>query len=101
MNENEPSSSSSVWSRYRQAKQEALARTGGDDAEPDLTLEELELAIAELAASSGLPETGMPPRSTVHPVKRHPVSLWFYSALLFLFAALVVGMIWWGREMYG
>lgn len=93
-------SSSTVWSRYRQAKQEALAAPGGE-AEPDMTLEELERAIAELAASSGMPETGMPPRSTVHPAKRLPVSLWFYSTLLFLFAALVIGMIWWGREMYG
>ncbi len=99
MNEND-TSSSSVWSRYRQAKQEALASPDGNEA-PDLTLEELERAIAELAASSGLSETGMPPRSTVHPVKRHAVSIWFYSTLLFLFAALVIGMIWWGREMYG
>ena len=98
MNEND---APSVWSRYREAKRAALSAPDEPEEEQALTLEQLEQAIEQVAASSGIPETGMPPRSVVHPVKHHRLSLWFYSALLVLFSALVVGMIWWGRNMYG
>lgn len=96
MNEHD---TSSVWSRYRKAKQEALAPPV-EAAEP-LTLEELEQSIAQIAASSGIPETGMPPRAVVHPTKRRQLSRWFYRALLMLFAALVAGLVWWGNQHYG
>ncbi|XID94232.1 hypothetical protein ACF3MZ_06835 [Paenibacillaceae bacterium WGS1546] len=89
---------STVWDRYVSAKEAAFGRTDGDD-EP-LTLEELEAEIAKAAAIAGLPETGMPPRSEVHPVKRRPLSKWFYLALVLLFAALVAGLFWWGRQQY-
>ena len=97
MNENDPSS---VWSRFREAKQRAFAPEEPEEPE-NLTLEQLEEAIAQLAASSGIPETGMPPRAVVHPSKRSQLSRWFYRSLLILFAGLVAGMIWWGYKMYG
>jgi hypothetical protein len=95
MKENDETSS--VWEKYVAAKQTVF----GDDKEDDtpLTLEELELAIAEAAASSGIPEIGMPPRSVVHPVKRSQLSKWFYLVLVILFTALVVGLLWWGQKL--
>jgi len=94
----EDSDSSSIWSKYVAAKKIAF----GDDQDTDthLTLEELELAIAETAASSGLPEIGMPPRSAVHPVRRTQLSRWFYLALVVLFSGLVIGLVWWGKKHY-
>ncbi|BBI33166.1 hypothetical protein [Cohnella abietis] len=90
--------SSSVWSKYLAAKESAFGSTQEDDIH--LSLEELEAVIAETAASSGLPETGMPPRSNVHPSSRRQLSRWFYLALVVLFSALVIGLFWWGREHY-
>jgi hypothetical protein len=98
MNEND---TSSVWSRYRDAKKRALALQEEPEAELKLSLEQLEEAIAETAASSGIPEIGMPPRAVVHPSKRRQLSRWFYRILLVLFAGLAAGLVWWGREMYG
>ncbi|WP_239614098.1 hypothetical protein [Cohnella mopanensis] len=97
MKENDETSS--VWERYVAAKQTVF----GDDKEeqPPLTIEELEAAIAEAAASSGIPEIGMPPRSEVHPVKRSQLSKWFYLVLVILFTALVIGLLWWGRKLEG
>lgn len=92
----EESDSSSVWSRYVAAKQTAFGVAKENEA--PLTLEELEAAIAQAAASSGLPEIGMPPRSDVHPVKRSQLSKWFYLSLVVIFAGMVVGLVWWGRE---
>ncbi|TFE29960.1 hypothetical protein [Cohnella luojiensis] len=94
----EDGDSSSVWSRYVAAKQTAFGPPK-ESGEP-LTLEELEAAIAQTAASSGLPEIGLPPRAVVHPVKRSQVSRWFYLFLVVLFSSLVVGLVWWGREHY-
>ncbi|QMV44348.1 hypothetical protein [Cohnella cholangitidis] len=95
----EDDETSSVWNKYVAAKQTVF----GKDKEGDspMTLEELEAAIAEAAASSGIPETGMPPRSEVHPVKRSQLSRWFYLTLVILFAALVVGLLWWGQKQEG
>lgn len=98
MNDNE---TSSVWSRYREAKEHALAKEEDKDGAEPLTLEQLEEAIAQAAASSGIPETGMPPRSVVHPSKQKQLSRWFYRILLLLFAALTAGLVWWGRRKYG
>ncbi|MCD9021238.1 hypothetical protein [Cohnella silvisoli] len=92
----EDSGSSSVWSRYVAAKKFASGVAETDE-EP-LTLEQLEAAIAQTAASSGLPEIGLPPRSIVHPVKRSQLSRWFYLTLVVIFSGLVVGLVWWGRE---
>jgi|HigsolmetaGSP12D_1036236.scaffolds.fasta_scaffold00423_15 ferric-dicitrate binding protein FerR (iron transport regulator) len=89
---------SSVWSRFQEAKRRAIG--DGKEAEPQ-TLEELEAAIAEAAAAVGIPETGLPPRSTVHPSNKRKVTLWFYRVLVALFAVLVAGLIWWGQRMYG
>lgn len=97
---NEYDTSSSVWSRYREAKEKALGLESDEEADQQ-SLEELEEAIAQLAASSGIPETGMPPRSEVHPSQHKVLTQWFYRILLVLFAALVAGLIWWGNEMYG
>jgi hypothetical protein len=91
--DNQPSS---VWSKYVQAKQSAFGPA--KEEEKLLTLEELELAIALSAATSGLPEIGMPPRSIVHPVRRSQLSRWFYLVLVLIFSALVIGLVWWGRE---
>lgn len=89
---------SSVWAKYREAKQNAL---GTDETpEPELTLEELEIAIREAAAASGIPETGLPPRAIVHPIKRAQLSRWFYLVLVLLFAGLVTGLVWWGYKQY-
>jgi len=96
---NEHDAVSSVWSRYRQANQIALSEPAEPEDQENMSLEELEQAIAQAAAASGIPETGMPPRAVVHPVKRPPVSVWFYTVLVILFVALVTGMIWWGRNM--
>ncbi|RED60485.1 hypothetical protein [Cohnella lupini] len=88
--------SSSVWNRYRAAKQTAFGIP--EESEAAQTLEELEAAIAEAAASSGLPEIGLPPRAGVHTVKRRQLSRWYYLALVLLFSGLVIGLFWWGRE---
>lgn len=96
MNEHD---TSSVWDRYRKAKQEALAVPAEE--QEQLTLEELERSIAQIAAASGIPETGMPPRAVVHPAKRRQLSRWFYRSLLILFAALVAGLVWWGNRYVG
>ncbi|WP_276351726.1 hypothetical protein [Cohnella caldifontis] len=98
MNEKEPSS---VWAKFRQAKEQALASEEERDPDMKLSLEELEAAIAEAAASSGLPETGLPPRAVVHPSQKRQLSRWFYRVLLILFAVLVGGLVWWGRQKYG
>ena len=103
MKPDEDRSPSSVWEQYRTAKKHALEppRDDSANAAEAMTLEELEAAIAEAAAASGIPETGMPPRSVVHPAKRRQLSRWFYRALLVLFTALVAGLLWWGTERYG
>ncbi|MFC5467806.1 hypothetical protein ACFPPD_03685 [Cohnella suwonensis] len=99
MNEDSKKNGANAWERYVQAKNAAF----GPDADPEaaLTIEELEAAIAEAAASSGIPETGMPPRSGIHTPSRLQLSKWFYLSLVVLFAALVVGLLWWGRREYG
>ncbi|WEK55660.1 MAG: hypothetical protein P0Y55_06330 [Candidatus Cohnella colombiensis] len=93
---NNSEDSSAVWSQYVNAKHNAFGEESEKD--PAQTLEELEAAIAQLAASSGLSETGLPPRAIVHPVERSQLSRWFYLTLVLLFTALVVGMIWWGVQ---
>ncbi len=85
----------SAWERYVSAKKAAF---GAENDEETLTLDQLEEAIAQAAASAGVPETGMPPRAEVHPVKRSQISKWFYLTLVVLFALLVAGLIWWGRQ---
>lgn len=91
----EEDNSSFVWNKYREAKQNVF---GVPKPEAALTLEELEEAIAQTAASSGYPEIGMPPRSVVHPVNHRQLSRWYYLALVILFSGLVIGLVWWGRE---
>ncbi|MFB9277259.1 hypothetical protein [Cohnella cellulosilytica] len=88
-------SSLSAWDRYVSAKKAAFAAE--DSGEP-LTMDQLEEAIAQAAASAGIPETGMPPRAEVHPVKRSQLSKWFYLTLVVLFALLVAGLLWWGQH---
>ncbi|MFC5699853.1 hypothetical protein ACFPVX_01050 [Cohnella faecalis] len=97
MNDREPGS---AWERYRYAKKNALEQAEEPQGEP-MTLDELEAAIAQTAASSGIPETGMPPRSVVHPSKRGQGTKLFYRLLLFLFILLVGGLLWWGNKHYG
>jgi ferric-dicitrate binding protein FerR (iron transport regulator) len=92
---------SSVSSRFRDAKNHAMGDAEAKKKEIELTLEQLEEAIAQIAASSGIPETGMPPRSVVHPSKRGQLSRWFYRLLLVLFTGLAAGLVWWGRHHYG
>lgn len=89
---------STVWSKYLEAKQNVFGSPQSEQV--TLTLEELEAAIAQTAATSGLPEIGMPPRSVVHPVSRSQLSRWYYLILVFLFSGLVIGLVWWGRENY-
>jgi hypothetical protein len=96
MNEDQQGSPS-AWDRLMSAKKAAFGEPAA--AEEELTLEELELAIAEAAASAGVPETGMPPRSEVHPVKRSQISRWFYLTLVVLFTGLVIGLLWWGQRL--
>jgi len=91
--------SSSVWRKYVEAKKMALNDPEDDNAPPQ-TLEQLEAAIAEAAASSGVPETGLPPRAVVHPSKQRQLSRWFYLTLVVLFTALVCGLLWWGNHKY-
>jgi cobalamin biosynthesis Mg chelatase CobN len=98
MNEND---TSSVWSRYRSAKNHALAPAKEPGEEEKLTLDQLEEAIAQIAATSGIPETGMPPRAVVHPSQHRQLSRWFYRILVLLFAGLAAGLVWWGRRFYG
>ncbi|RUS48143.1 hypothetical protein [Cohnella sp. AR92] len=87
---------SNAWERYVEAKQLAFAEETAAS-EPQ-TIEELEEAIAKAAESSGIPETGMPPRSTVHPTSKGAWSRWFYRVLVFIFFCLVAGLIWWGNQ---
>ncbi|MFC4599111.1 hypothetical protein [Cohnella hongkongensis] len=86
-------SSLSAWERYVSAKRAAF-----EEPEEELTIDQLEEAIARAAAEAGIPETGMPPRAEVHPVKRSQLSKWFYLTLVVLFSFLVVGLLWWGRQ---
>ncbi|CAM3777565.1 hypothetical protein COLU111180_07935 [Cohnella lubricantis] len=90
---------SSAWERYVEAKRHAFEeqQADGGAGEPK-TLEELEAAIAEAAASSGIPETGMPPRSSIHPTARRNLSRWFYQTLVILFVGLVAYLLWWGYQ---
>ncbi|WP_217592725.1 hypothetical protein [Cohnella sp. GbtcB17] len=90
-----------AWDKYVEAKRHALSPVEKEAAvnEP-MSIEQLELAIAEAAAASGLPETGMPPRAVVHPSVRKSYSKWFYRLLLVLFYALVGFLLWWGYEHY-
>ncbi|WP_373229758.1 hypothetical protein [Cohnella sp.] len=88
-----------VWSKYLEAKHHVFGIPKEEHAA--LSLEELEAAIAQTAASSGLPEIGMPPRSVVHPVRRRQLSRWYYLMLVFMFSGLVIGLVWWGREFNG
>jgi len=88
---------SSIWEKYVEAKQAAFGESA--ESEEPLTMEELEAAIAQTAASSGIPEIGMPPRSTVHLVKKRHLSKWFYLALVILFGSLIAGLLWWGQNM--
>jgi ferric-dicitrate binding protein FerR (iron transport regulator) len=97
MNENDDSP---LWSRYRDAKNHAFGPSEDVDKEEKLSLDQLEEAIAQMAASSGVPETGMPPRSVIHPSKSRQLSRWFYRILVVLFAGLVAGLFWWGRQYY-
>ena len=91
---------SSVWASYREAKRIALEEQESPSVEEvPLTIEELELAIAMTAAASGIPETGMPPRASVHPSGRIKWSRWFYRALVVLFTALVATLLWWGNKL--
>jgi hypothetical protein len=62
---------------------------------------DLDEAIARAIAAAGLPETGMPPRSVIHPSQYAKITKWFYRSLVALFAALVAGLLWWGYEQYG
>jgi hypothetical protein len=92
----EDGETSLIWNKYVEAKQSAF---GAVKEEPTpVTLEQLEAEIAAAAAISGLPETGLPPRTIVHPVKRSQISRWFYLTLVVLFSGLVIGLVWWGRE---
>lgn len=88
----------SAWDRYVEAKRRAFEESADEDGTRPLTLEELEAAIAETAASSGIPETGMPPRSSVHPSAKRNLSAWFYRVLVVLFIGLVVYLFWWGNK---
>ncbi|KIL34863.1 hypothetical protein SD71_17840 [Cohnella kolymensis] len=92
------SNNSSAWTRYVEAKRHALSDS--KQVQPAGTLEELEAAIAEAAATSGIPETGMPPRAVVHPSKGGQLSRWFYLLLVLLFAGLAASLIWWGYKHY-
>ncbi|MEK0314164.1 hypothetical protein [Cohnella sp. 56] len=93
--------SPTAWDKFVAAKRRALSP---DDEQPaasgPMSIDELERAIAEAAAASGMPETGMPPRAVVHPSLRKSYSKWFYRTLLVLFAGLVGFLIWWGYEHY-
>lgn len=101
MKDEDDSHSSTIWSKYVEAKQAVFGPVPDMENNNPLTIEELELAIAEVAASSGYPEIGMPPRSVVHPTKQHHLSRWFYLCLVVLFLGLIVGLVWWGREQIG
>lgn len=94
----EDSDSSSVWNKYVAAKQNVFGTSKEQEAR--LTLEQLEAAIVQTAATSGLPEMGIPPRSVVHPAKHSQMSRWFYLTLVVIFSSLIVGLVWWGRENY-
>jgi hypothetical protein len=89
----------SVWSQFQDAKKSAFGQE--EQIHEPRTIEELEAMIAETAASSGLPETGLPPRAVVHPSKGNQLTTWFYRSLVILFAALVFGLFYWGRKYYG
>ncbi|MFC5403848.1 hypothetical protein [Cohnella soli] len=99
MNEDSNKEGENAWDRYVKAKNAAFGRQA--DSETAMSIEELEAAIAETAASSGIPETGMPPRSGVHEPNRLQLSKWFYLMLVVLFTTLVIGLFWWGRQEYG
>lgn len=90
--------SSSVWTRYKEAKRRAIAASQPEKPEGKPDLDEI---IARAMAEAGLPETGMPPRSVIHPSQYARITKWFYRSLVVLFVALVAGLIWWGYRQYG
>lgn len=44
-------------------------------------------------------ETELPPRRTKHPSHRGRLTRWFYFTLIFMFIALTVGLMLWGKQM--
>lgn len=97
---NERDGRASAWDIYVEAKKHASSSSNATE-ERELTLAELEAAIAEEAAQQGLSEIGMPPRAVVHPPKASQLSRWFYLTLVILFVLLVAGLFWWGQSEYG
>jgi len=89
--------SPTVWTRYKEAKRIASGQPGPDRAR-EITLEE---AIDRALAAAGLPETGLPPRSLLHPSQYGRLTRWFYRFLVVLFTVLVAGLIWWGYRNFG
>ncbi|HEY8530445.1 MAG TPA: hypothetical protein VIL22_12270 [Paenibacillaceae bacterium] len=89
--------SSAVWARYKEAKRFAAGQSGPERPQ-EVSLDE---AIARALAAAGLPETGLPPRSLLHPSQYGRMIRWFYRLLVALFTALVAGLIWWGYRNYG
>ncbi|QHW30216.1 hypothetical protein GZH47_04740 [Paenibacillus rhizovicinus] len=69
------------------------------DASQVLTVDE---SAAALEAEWGLEtneEAGqLPPRGRTHPSNRQQMSRWFYRILIVLFIALLIGLLWWGRQ---
>ncbi|NBC69016.1 hypothetical protein GT003_08445 [Paenibacillus sacheonensis] len=64
-------------------------------------------SAAALEAEWGLETNGeeaspLPSRRRTHPSNKQQVTRWFYRLLIVLFIALLVGLLWWGRQFeYG
>lgn len=52
-----------------------------------------------MEGKESLAETELPPRRTKHPSHRGRLTRWFYFTLIFLFIALTVGLMLWGKQM--
>ncbi|QHT60506.1 hypothetical protein GXP70_11550 [Paenibacillus lycopersici] len=60
-------------------------------------------SAAALEAEWGLEAGGeetvrLPPRRQTHPSNKQQMTRWFYRVLITLFIALLIGLLWWGRQ---
>ncbi|MCR8842998.1 hypothetical protein NQ117_04835 [Paenibacillus sp. SC116] len=56
-------------------------------------------AMHELIAAREEEDRTLPPRSALYPSSSGRLSKWFYNILFFLFVALLVALLIWGRQI--
>ncbi|UVI32360.1 hypothetical protein [Paenibacillus spongiae] len=49
----------------------------------------------------GLAEGGLPSRRIIHPSNKKQMTQWLYRVQIFIYLLLVIGLLMWGKRMYG